>query len=174
MNLISRKDAILKGLARYFTGKACWQGHISERLVSNRGCLQCHALKEELWRFRNPKEAKARDKKSRDLNDFNSRHLKENHTPEKWKLKLTYQKIKAHERRKYSYGSLSKDIWKKLFDLQNGICNGCNKNLESDAHIDHIYPLSRGSENIDSNVQLLCPYCNLSKGSKTMNEWKGI
>lgn len=29
-------------------------------------------------------------------------------------------------------------------------------------------------ENIDTNVQLLCPYCNLSKGSKTMNEWKGI
>ena len=48
------------------------------------------------------------------------------------------------------------------------------KELGTDAHIDHILPLSRGGENVDDNAQLLCPYCNLSKGSKTMEEWKGI
>lgn len=174
MNLISRKEAMLKGLARYFTGKGCWQGHMAERLVSNRCCLQCHALKEELRRFRNIEKARLRDKKSRVLNDQSSRHLKINHTPEQWKIKLNYHKVKSHERRNYSYGSLSKDIWQKLFKLQNGICNGCHSKLKDNAHIDHILPLSRGGENIDGNVQLLCPYCNLSKGSKTMKEWKGI
>lgn len=174
MNLISRKEALIQGLSRYFTGKPCWQDHISERSVSNRGCLACHALKEELWRFRNIESARLRDKKSRETTNQNLRHLKENHTPEEWKVKLNYQKIKNHERRMYSFGSLSKDIWQKLFDLQNGICIGCDCALLDTAHIDHINPLSRGGKNIDANVQLLCPYCNLSKGSKTMKEWKGI
>lgn len=136
--------------------------------------MQCHALKEELWRFRNVEAARLRDKKCRDLNDQSSRHLKENHTAEQWSAKLNYHKIKNHERRMYSYGSLSKGIWQKLFNLQNGICRGCNNKLGTDAHIDHILPLSRGGENVDNNAQLLCPYCNLSKGSKTMEEWKGI
>lgn len=171
---ISKKDATSQGLLRYFTGKPCWQGHISERLVSNRGCVACHALREELWRFRNVEAARLRDKKSRELNDQSSRHLKVNHSSEEWIIKLNYQKIKNHERRIYSYGSLSKDIWDKLFKEQNGICNGCSQPLQPDAHIDHVMPLSRGGENADNNVQLLCPYCNLSKGSKTMSEWKGI
>lgn len=34
-------------------------------------------------------------------------------------------------------------------------------------------PCYRGGTNTDGNVQLLCPTCNLSKGVKTMKEWKG-
>lgn len=172
MKIISRKNALLNGLVRYFTGKPCWQGHISERSVNNRCCLACHALKEELWRFRNSEAAQSRDRKCRELNNQSSRHRKENHTPEKWAIKLNYHKIKNQERREYSYGQLSKNIWQTLFDKQNGLCNGCSNTLESNSHIDHIVPLSRGGDNLDNNVQLLCPYCNLSKGSKTMEEWK--
>lgn len=38
--------------------------------------------------------------------------------------------------------------------------------------LDHVIPISRGGMNIDDNVQLLCPTCNLSKGAKTMEEWR--
>lgn len=51
MNLISLREAKRLGLKRYFTGKPCTLGHISERTTSNRSCLECHKEKEETWRF---------------------------------------------------------------------------------------------------------------------------
>lgn len=39
--IISRKEAIEKGLKTYFTGKPCKHGHMSERRVYNRKCLEC-------------------------------------------------------------------------------------------------------------------------------------
>lgn len=41
MEIISRKEAILKGLKYYFTGNECNRGHISNRTVSNRKCTGC-------------------------------------------------------------------------------------------------------------------------------------
>lgn len=38
--IISRKDALAKGLKRYFTGKPCKYGHISERRISS-DCIAC-------------------------------------------------------------------------------------------------------------------------------------
>ena len=37
-----KKEAIEKGLIRYFTGKPCKHGHIAERLVSNDVCVACN------------------------------------------------------------------------------------------------------------------------------------
>ena len=34
--------------------------------------------------------------------------------------------------------------------------------------IDHINPRSKGGQDVDSNLQLLCPPCNRKKGNKTM------
>lgn len=41
MEVISRKEAIEKGLKMYFTGKPCKYGHIAERRVGNGLCLEC-------------------------------------------------------------------------------------------------------------------------------------
>lgn len=35
------------------------------------------------------------------------------------------------------------------------------------AHIDHVIPLSRGGNNEESNLQLLCAACNLKKADKS-------
>lgn len=40
-SVISRKEAREKGLTRYFTGKGCLKGHISERSIYNCGCIEC-------------------------------------------------------------------------------------------------------------------------------------
>lgn len=71
------------------------------------------------------------------------------------------------DRVRESGGNLSKDIVNKLLDLQKGKCRICKTKINTgNMHLDHITPISKGGPNIDSNVQLLCPTCNLKKGAK--------
>lgn len=59
MGLISKKDAQTAGLKRYFTGQPCLHGHLSERLVSNRACIECANAKRRIWSAKNPDKANA-------------------------------------------------------------------------------------------------------------------
>lgn len=69
-------------------------------------------------------------------------------------------------RKKANGGRLSSDIVKKLLKLQRGLCAACRCTLsKSGKHLDHVIPLSRGGENSDVNVQLLCPTCNSQKSA---------
>ena len=43
MLVITRQEAIAKGLKNYFTGKACLRGHVSIRNVSDKTCKTCAA-----------------------------------------------------------------------------------------------------------------------------------
>lgn len=43
--LLTRKEAALRGLSRFWTGRLCKFGHMAERYVSNRQCVQCNAEK---------------------------------------------------------------------------------------------------------------------------------
>ncbi len=45
MKLISLKEAKALGLKRYCTGKACLKGHVEERNVASRACMECARLK---------------------------------------------------------------------------------------------------------------------------------
>lgn len=45
MQIISRATAAQLGLKRYFTGRPCPHGHLSERFVSCKSCLECHLAK---------------------------------------------------------------------------------------------------------------------------------
>lgn len=82
MQIITRQEAIVNGSLRYFTGKPCKRGHISERYVKNGSCHECslqlrrakyseeyQKRKEEIkarskkWRLDNLERAKANDKK---------------------------------------------------------------------------------------------------------------
>lgn len=65
-----------------------------------------------------------------------------------------------------SGGKLSPNIVQTLMALQKGKCACCDKSLSKGHHLDHIIPIALGGMNDDSNVQLLTPKCNLSKGAK--------
>lgn len=69
-------------------------------------------------------------------------------------------------RKRASGCRLSRDLARKLFELQQGMCPCCRQNLGDDAHLDHILPLALGGQNIDSNMQLLRRRCNLQKNAK--------
>ena len=40
--IITRADALSKGLKRNFTGQPCVCGHIAERYVTTKTCLECN------------------------------------------------------------------------------------------------------------------------------------
>lgn len=63
-------------------------------------------------------------------------------------------------------GVLSQGLAAKLFDLQGGKCACCGKSLAQGYHLDHIMPLALGGMNIDGNMQLLTPLCNMQKSKK--------
>ena len=64
-------------------------------------------------------------------------------------------------------GRLSKGLVQRLLREQKAKCACCRTSLrKAGYHLDHIVPVSAGGPNVDSNIQLLCPSCNQSKGAK--------
>ena len=62
MEKISRQEAQMQGLSRYFTGEPCKAGHIAERMVSNSMCVECKRTKEIGRYARDPDKGLARKK----------------------------------------------------------------------------------------------------------------
>jgi len=64
----------------------------------------------------------------------------------------------------------SKDI-ADILQLQNGKCKVCEVDVSAGYHVDHLIALVNGGTNWPSNLQILCPSCNTSKGAKDFDEW---
>ena len=65
--------------------------------------------------------------------------------------------------------SRSKGIRAQLFARQKGKCRGCERDFYYSAlELDHIVPLSKGGQDGNSNLQLLCGNCNKVKGDRPM------
>lgn len=63
-------------------------------------------------------------------------------------------------------GKFSAAEIRALLKQQKRKCSVCIVNIDKDYHIDHIMPLALGGHNGITNIQLLCPRCNLSKKDK--------
>lgn len=72
------------------------------------------------------------------------------------------------EREDVEKGEQEKDIKEVLFILQEERCNGCCHQFPKRSLTkDHIVATSKGGQDIDSNLQLLCGFCNSTKGDRT-------
>lgn len=54
MEIISKPEAIERGLKLYFTGKLCARGHLSERYVCSGACKVCVLERNAIWTEKNP------------------------------------------------------------------------------------------------------------------------
>lgn len=61
---------------------------------------------------------------------------------------------------------------KAILEKQHGLCNYCQADLSVVGHhVDHIVALSKGGSNWPSNLQCLCPTCNLRKWNLSEDEF---
>ncbi|THJ36180.1 HNH endonuclease [Lampropedia aestuarii] len=73
----------------------------------------------------------------------------------------------AKAMRRGAEGVVTKAIVEGLLKRQRSRCVACLCDVRrSGYHLDHITPLSKGGTNAASNLQILCPPCNLSKSAK--------
>jgi hypothetical protein len=156
-------------------------------------CKPCAKARATEWYLANPERAKeARrgwDSRNRDhLNALRKQQRKDN--PEREKAHR--EKIPAHKKIEYSRrwnalnperrrmhlqaseakrrgapgdGFTADDV-RRLLKEQNGACAACGTSVEHKRHVDHIMPLARGGRNDTTNIQILCPPCNLSKSAR--------
>jgi hypothetical protein len=57
LSIISREEAMARGLKRYFAGEPCKHGHITERRVRFCACLECDRLLAAKRRAADPEAA---------------------------------------------------------------------------------------------------------------------
>lgn len=152
------------------TGKL-WQAANKERFA---------AIK-KAWRLANPEKVKAQKQRNRKrsadhIRSKNQKYQEANrHKTRAWSKKW-YEENKetsfnqVYRRRhkiKEQGHRLSRGLAKYLYEAQKGLCAVCSADLAvTKYHRDHIVPIAKGGLHIDSNIQLLCPTCNLSKGAK--------
>jgi len=107
LTIISRKEAIEIGKSKYFTGKPCKHGHLSERYTLHKTCIMCNSayaktVKMKTWmknhnaKRRLDPEFIALEKKVRSNDSAKKRRLEYNKTEKmkEWRRKYQHEKIK--------------------------------------------------------------------------------
>lgn len=188
---ITRADARAQGLKRFFDGTACAEGHIAERLVSSRVCVECNRqraranYKPHPKRTKSPAELKAYKSAWYQANKDRVRPARLARYADQRKDRVAYSKAwaeanvdKAREhsrigrrnrraRAKAAGGTHTAADLTEILKAQGHRCAYCRADLrKTPKHVDHIVPLARGGSNGRANLQYLCQPCNQTKNSK--------
>lgn len=197
--LISRADAIARGLKRYFTGVPCKHGHISESFVSNCGCTECSNDRAKKWGKNNADRKHETLARFIDRNpDYPKKWAQENKASinaafRKWYSANPERGVKASRqwainnpekvrarcrnraaKRKSASGSHTAEQILEMLKKQKWKCVYCGVSIKAKRHIDHRIPLALEGSNDISNLQGLCPTCNCRKSAKDPIEWDKV
>lgn len=164
--MISRADAQVKHLPRYFTGVACKHGHVAERYTANKTCCECantianktkakdrakYTASSVAWQRKNPIKL-AQYQRAQNIKRPGNRNL--------WTM--NYRTAKANRMPKWLNDG-------QMFELESvyTYCSALRK-VGLDYHVDHVVPL-RGKSisglHVPWNLQILPGSENMSKGN---------
>jgi hypothetical protein len=177
-NVGARNLAKLSGESKYFTGKPCKFGHVSERNVSNGICLECAKIKSATFRKKETNEAKERRleigrirAKIWRLNNPNHENTKI--VKKRWKKEnigivraATIKRRLSKINRTPSWLS-EDDHWliKEIYDL----ASLRSKLTKIKWHVDHILPLQGkyvSGLHVPNNLQVIPSTLNICKANK--------
>jgi 5-methylcytosine-specific restriction endonuclease McrA len=171
---MTRAEAKALGLTRYATGKSCKRGHIAERLVSDKTCIECDKERNRRRR-RTPAWKKANAEKGRQYSrQWRARNPEKNlEQVREWKAKnpdrvRALNQIYKRTRRAKKIeagGKFSLEDIAEILKQQNGRCAYCRCKLGKKFECDHIMPLVLGGSNDRRNIQAVCRSCNRRKRS---------
>jgi len=118
------------------------------------------------WKSKNPEKVRA-DNRARYHKRKNDPAYLEYHRDysRRWKKTSRGREVRIADRERRA-GKIRAGVIDDLLIVQRGKCRICPALLSEGYHVDHIRPLVKGGTNEDANLQLLCPHCNTSKGTK--------
>lgn len=180
--VISRKEARLLGLRRFFTGTACEWDHVAERHVASNGCYACNQANQKAFAQERPDYVKQRAKKyqtdarreyarlraaerfaddpAKVRADAKARRLR---NPEIYRTNVRNRRA----RRDGAEGSFTHAEFMSIMERQRWRCAYCRRKLtQKTVTADHIVPLVSGGSNYATNIQGACGSCNKSKGPR--------
>jgi 5-methylcytosine-specific restriction endonuclease McrA len=176
LDIILRAQAKALGLKRYFTGKPCKNGHVSERSTAQKVCIECRNINASIWKAKFPDKVRAAHHKYIAANRDKQRAwwaanaVAARRSRTAWaKRNPENVKARAAKRRAIKLGA---DGFHTKYDIleirkaQKDKCAYCKVKLAGGGHVDHIIPLSKGGSNSRDNLQLACGLCNIRKGAK--------
>jgi hypothetical protein len=187
MITITIQEAIKSNVKFYFTGINCINGHIAERLVSNRSCVECSKSRRKEWEIKNKSYALQKARENSKLNRKNnkekvnaSRRLwasknreKDNLYYAKWRLNnkghknaLTRQRQAAKLQRTPAWLS---DFDKLKIQCIYSIAAMLTRTNKEPWHVDHVIPLQGvfvSGLHVPTNLQVMRGVENISKKNK--------
>jgi 5-methylcytosine-specific restriction endonuclease McrA len=129
MEIVTRKDALALGLKRYFTGKQCKYGHISERHVKSKSCAVCSYERGKLCAHNNIEQQKMHVRKYREKNrEILNQKIRENYSKNKAKriIEAREYRLANADKSRASVAKWRKNNKEKIF-IWNAMNPGSHK-----------------------------------------------
>lgn len=191
MQIISKAEARSQGLPRYFTGKPCRRGHVSERYAGNGNCCDCKKLRADAWEAENRISRYAQDRERYWLN-----------RDRKLEWRRGYEKRRRREDPKFAMAAILRRHLSRLLErhglekkgrseeilgytsedlvshLEKQFAKGMSWDNYGEWHIDHITPVIEHVRNGETdpsvincltNLRPIWAKDNMSKGGKRTN-----
>lgn len=180
---ILSKDAANNIGIKYYVGKnPCLRGHLFFRNMRSE-CMLCKTELNELWRHQNPGKHNASNRNRDPQSDvlYKERNRLTLNLRAREYRKANQEHVSTISRnsrakRKCAEGRHTKSDILRILKLQKERCATCYIKLivsgPGKYHVDHIYALASGGSNNPSNLQMLCPRCNLKKNTKDPIIWQ--
>lgn len=174
VQIISRADAKARGLPRYFTGEPCRAGHVAERLVSGRTCVECRKARKQapeyraymktyLAAYQQTPEQRAR----RQSPEYRAAEKARQQSP----ARKASEKARNVIRRSLTAGSIVPLTPLERADIR-ALYAAAQRLTETTGepwHVHHVTALSRGGAHHPTNMEVVPARINLAIGAKTVS-----